>query len=399
LKPGLSDREARFVMQTYRRAEVEFVRGEGALLFDDDGREYLDFLSGIAVTALGHAHPELLDAAATQAERLGHVSNLFYSEPMIDLAERLSVGSLGGPVFFTNSGTEANECAIKVARKHAHERGVSEPEIITFEGGFHGRTYGSLSASPKMAGEVALGPMLPGFRTVAFDDAAGLEAAFSDRTAAVMLETIQGEAGVFPFSDDTLVTARDLADRFGALLVVDEVQTGVGRTGSLWGFQQTPVRPDLITTAKALGGGFPIGACVASESLGQVLSPGDHGSTFAGGPVAAAVSSRVLDLVDRPEMLRWVREAGQQLSEGLLSVDGIESVRGRGLMVGAQLRSGFVAEQVQADLLSRGLVTNAPRPDTLRLLPPYTVTSGQIGRACELIAAALGGEGRQGSSG
>jgi acetylornithine/N-succinyldiaminopimelate aminotransferase len=389
LREGLSEGEARFVMQTYRRADVEFVRGAGSFLYDDNGKEYLDFLSGIAVTGLGHAHPELLEAAATQAGRLGHVSNLFYTEPMVELAERLSVGSIGGPVFFCNSGAEANECAIKVARKHAHERGVEHPEIITFEGGFHGRTYGALSASPKMAAAASLGPMLPGFRAVAFDDPTALEAAFTERTAAVMLEVIQGESGVFPFSDETLARARELTAEAGALLIVDEVQTGVGRTGSLWAFQQTPVRPDVLTTAKALGGGFPIGACIAADSLGQVLSAGDHGSTFAGGPVGAAVAARVLDLVDRPEMLRWIREAGRDLSQSLTSIAGVEAVRGKGLMIGVQLRDGLEAGRIQADLLARGLVTNAPRPDTLRLLPPYTVTADQISLASGMIAEAL----------
>lgn len=389
MREGLSEREARFVMQTYRRADVDFVRGEGALLYDDQGSEYLDFLSGISVTALGHAHPELLEAASAQAARLGHVSNLFYSEPMVDLAERLSTGSIGGPVFFCNSGTEANECAIKVIRKHAHRSGIEQPEVITFEGGFHGRTYGSLSASPKMAQDQALGPMLPGFRSVPFDDSAALREAFSDRTAGVLMETVQGEAGVFPFSEETLLTARELTEEAGALLAIDEVQTGVGRTGSLWGFQQTPVRPDLITTAKALGGGFPVGACIASAEVGQVLSPGDHGSTFAAGPVAAAVASRVLDLVDRPEMLRGIRESGQELQDCLLALDGVEAVRGRGLMLGVAFREGLDAGAIQSDLLSRGLVTNAPRPDTLRLLPPYTVTGDQIERACLLIAEAI----------
>ena len=389
MKEGLSEREARFVMQTYRRADIDFVRGEGALLYDDEGSEYLDFLSGISVTALGHHNPELLEAAAAQAERLGHVSNLFFTEPMVDLAEVLSTGSIGGPVFFCNSGTEANECAIKVVRKHAHQRGIVDPEIITFQGGFHGRTYGALSASPKMAGEAALGPMLPGFRSVPFDDSEALRQAFDERTAAVMLETIQGEAGVFPFSDETLATARELTEEAGALLVIDEVQTGVGRTGSLWGFQQSPVRPDVITTAKALGGGFPIGACITSEGIGQVLSPGDHGSTFAAGPVAASVALRVLELVDRPEMLRWIREAGQCLSDQLSGLSGVESVRGRGLMIGVALESGLDAGILQADLLKRGLVTNAPRPDTLRLLPPYTIDDEQIARACQTIAEAL----------
>ena len=389
MREGLEQRENRYLMSTYRRSGVDFVRGSGALLFDSEGREYLDFLSGIAVTSLGHCHPELIEAATEQMARLDHVSNLFYSEPMVDLAERLSEGSLGGPVFLCNSGTEANECAIKVARKHAFGRGIRSPEIITFRGGFHGRSYGALSATPAMAGDEALSPMLPGFLAVDFDDVEGLRDAFSDRTAAVFLETIQGEAGVYPFSAETLAAARELTRESGALLVFDEVQAGVGRTGSLWSFQQGSVEPDLMTSSKALGGGFPIGACVASDEVGQVLEPGDHGSTFAGGPVASRVASRVLDLVDRPEMLRRVRELGGRIGAGLESVDGVVEVRGRGLMLGVGLAEGLDASAIRDRLLEKGLILNAPRPDTLRLLPTFVMSDRQADDGISLIAEAI----------
>ncbi len=386
---GLKEREARFVMQTYKRAEVEFVRGEGAMLFDREGREYLDLLSGISVTSLGHGAPELTEAIRSQAGELLHVSNLFYTEPMVDLAEKLSTRSIGGPVFFCNSGTEANECAIKVARKHAHGRGIADPRILVFEGDFHGRSYGSLSATPGLARSEALGPMLPGFEAVPFDDANALELAFADDVAAVFMETIQGEGGVYPVSEQTLTTARGLCDEHGALLVFDEVQTGMARTGSLWSYEQTSVRPDVLTTAKALGGGIAIGACINSEQTGQVLEPGDHGSTFAGGPLAASAALAVLDRIDRPETLRRIRELGKAFTDGLARLDGVAEVRGRGLMLGIGLADGINAPESCAALLQAGIICNAPRPDTLRLLPPFILADSQVEVAVSAIAGVL----------
>jgi acetylornithine/N-succinyldiaminopimelate aminotransferase len=381
--------EERYLMRTYRRAPVEFVRGEGALLWDGDGKEYLDFVAGISVCSVGHCHPAVVEAAREQAGRLMHVSNLFYTEPMVRLAERLSESSLGGRVFFSNSGTEANECAIKVARKHAHRRGIGAPEIVSFERDFHGRTYGALAATPALAANADLAPMLPGFRSVPFDDAAALRAAVGERTAAVLIEPIQGEAGVYPVSEEALLAAREACDEAGALLIFDEIQTGIGRTGSLWGYEQTPVRPDLLTSAKALGGGLPIGACVASAEAGEVLAPGDHGSTFAGGPVVAAAALAVLEIVDEPGLLRSVREHGAALRGGLLDLEGVREVRGRGLMLGVGLEEGIDAASAATDLLERGLVVNVPEPGTLRLLPPLTVDRAQIERAIALIEASL----------
>lgn len=381
--------EQRFLMSTYRRAPVEFVRGEGAVLWDAEGRQYLDFLAGISVCSVGHCNPAVVEAVREQAGTLMHVSNLFYTEPMVHLAERLSNSSLGGKVFLANSGTEANECAIKVARKHAHGRGVSAPEIISFERDFHGRTYGALSATPKLAENPALGPMLPGFRSVPFDDAGALREAVNENTAAVMLEPIQGESGVYPLSEEALLAARQACDETGALLIFDEIQTGMGRTGSLWAYEQTPVRPDVLTSAKALGGGLPVGACVIAEELGNVLEPGDHGSTFAGGAVGSAAALAVLDIVDDPALLRGVRERGAALRRGLLETDGVIEVRGRGLMLGVGLESGIDAIKLGGELLERGLIVNVPEPGTLRLLPPLTVDSAQIERAAGLIAESL----------
>jgi predicted acetylornithine/succinylornithine family transaminase len=381
--------EERYLMRTYKRAPVDFVRGEGPLLWDADGKRYLDFLTGISVCSVGHCHPDVVKAVQEQSQRLLHVSNLFYTEPMARLAERLSESSLGGRVFFSNSGTEANECAIKVARKHAHRRGVSSPEIVSFESDFHGRTYGALAATPGLAANEALGPMLPGFRAVPRNDAAALREAVGVNTAAVLIEPIQGESGVFPIGEEALLAAREACDEVGALLIFDEIQTGVGRTGSLWAYEQTPVRPDVLTSAKALGGGFPIGACVTAPVAADVLAVGDHGSTFAGGPVATAAALAVLDLVDEPALLRRVRELGAYLCEKLEGLEGVSETRGRGLMVGVGLAEGADAAAIAADLLERGLVVNAPRPDTLRLLPPLVIDSDHVDLAVGLIGECL----------
>jgi acetylornithine/N-succinyldiaminopimelate aminotransferase len=389
---GLVDTQAleeRYLMRTYKRAAVDFVRGEGALLWDAEGKQYLDFLTGISVCSVGHCHPDVVKAVNEQAKQLMHVSNLFYTEPMARLAERLSESSLGGRVFFANSGTEANECAIKIARKHAHARGIGAPEIVSFESDFHGRSYGALSATPGLAANEALGPMLPGFRSVPGDDPAAMREAVGADTAAVLVEPIQGEAGVFPIADEVLLAAREACDAAGALLIFDEIQTGIGRTGSLWAYEQTPVRPDVITSAKALGGGFPIGACITAPVAADVLEPGDHGSTFAGGPVATAAALAVLGVIDDPVLLRHVRELGAYLRESLAALDGVRETRGRGLMVGVGLEKDVDAAAVGADLLGRGLVVNVPRPDTLRLLPPLVIDSDHVDRAVELIGESL----------
>jgi acetylornithine/N-succinyldiaminopimelate aminotransferase len=385
----LQSLESRYLMQTYRRAPVEFVRGEGARLWDADDNEYLDFLAGISVCSVGHCNPAVVEAVREQVGRLMHASNLFYTEPMVRLAERLSESSLGGRAFFSNSGTEANECAIKIARKHAHRRGVEAPEIVSFERDFHGRTYGALAATPALAANPDLGPMLAGFRSVPLNDAGALRGAVGENTAAVLIEPIQGESGVYPVSEEALLAARRACDGAGALLIFDEIQTGMGRTGSLWAYEQTPVRPDVLTSAKALGGGMPIGACVTTPEAGEVLEFGDHGSTFAGGPLVAAAALAVLDIVDDPSLLRSVRETGASLSEGLLGLAGVREVRGRGLMLGVGLEDGIDAEEVGSDLLRHGLIVNVPEPGTLRLLPPLTIDGEDVDEALAKIGAAL----------
>jgi predicted acetylornithine/succinylornithine family transaminase len=385
--------EERYLMRTYKRGPVDFVRGEGVYLYDVDGKEYLDFLAGISVCSIGHCHPAVVAAVTEQTERLMHVSNLFYTEPMAKLAERLSDSSLHGRVFFCNSGTEANEAAIKVARKHAHGRGITAPEIVSFESEFHGRSYGALAATPKLARNEALGPMLPGFRSVPDNDVEALRDAVGPNTAAVLIEPIQGESGIWPTSDEALVAARQACDEVGALLIFDEIQTGIGRTGSLWAYQQTPVRPDVITSAKALGNGMPIGACITGPEAADALQPGDHGSTFAAGPIGTSAALAVLDTVDDPTLLRSVREMGGRLRAGLAELPGVAGTRGRGLMIGVALEDGIDAAAVGADLLRRGLIVNVPAPSTLRLLPPLVVDADQIDRGVALIGESLAAAG------
>jgi acetylornithine/N-succinyldiaminopimelate aminotransferase len=381
--------EARYAMPTYARSPVEFVRGSGTRLWDDEGKEYLDFFAGLSVHNAGHCHPRIVAAITDQAARLGGASNLYYTEPGLRLCERLAASSLGGKVFLANSGTEANECAIKLARKRAHARGIAEPEIVVLDGGFHGRTLGALAATSRLARDDVFGPLPRGFAAVPRDDPDAIREAVGERTAAVIVEPVQGEAGVFPIDVEVLGAAREACDLCGALLMLDEIQTGMGRTGSLWAYQQLPLRPDVITAAKALGGGLPVGACIASPELGDTLERGDHGSTFAGGAIAAAAALAALDLVDQPELLRSVRELGARLAAGLEPIDGIAQVRGRGLMVGVTLTDGLDATAVQARAIAEGLVINVPAPGMLRFLPPLIVTVPEVDDALAIVASAL----------
>jgi acetylornithine/N-succinyldiaminopimelate aminotransferase len=381
--------EGRYAMPTYARAPVEFVRGEGARLWDAEGREYLDFFAGLSVHNAGHCHPVIVDAVREQAAVFAGSSNLFYSEPALRLCERLVETSLGGEAFLCNSGAEANECALKLARKRAHARGIERPEVVVLDNAFHGRTLGALAATPRLAREDLFGPLPQGFVAVGRDDADGLGAAVGEATAAVMVEPIQGEAGVFCVSDEVLATARDACDASGAVLIFDEVQTGMGRTGSLWAYEQLAVRPDVITMAKALGGGLPVGACVTAPELGDPLVAGDHGSTFAGGPITASAALAALAVIDTPDLLRSVRELGGALARGLEALDGVDEVRGRGLMVGATLAEGIDARTVATRCLDAGLVLNVPGDGMLRLLPPLVIDEADVGRAVETIGDSL----------
>jgi predicted acetylornithine/succinylornithine family transaminase len=374
--------ERESVIGSYARAPVQFVRGEGTRLWDEHGNEHLDFLCGIGVTSLGHCHPRVVAAVREQVGRLMHVSNLFYTEPAMRLAARLSASSLGGKVFFCNSGAEASEAAIKLARK-ARAGG----DVVVLHGAFHGRTYGALSATPQESKQAPFAPLVPGFRAVAAEPGA-LRAAVDERTAAVLLEPIQGETGVHVLSEEVLRAARAACDEHGAALIFDEVQCGMGRTGSLWAYEQTGVVPDALTSAKALGGGLPIGALVTGPRLADVLAPGDHGSTFAGGPTIASAALAALELTDEPALLEAVRERGAQLAAGLERLAHVLSVRGRGLMLACELDVP-APEVARRALLEQRLVVNATGPTTLRLLPPLTVSEDEVEQALARLARVL----------
>ena len=372
------EREA--LMATYVRNPVEFVRGEGTRLWDDEGNEYLDFLTGISVAQLGHSHPTVVEAVREQAGRLMHVGNLFYTEPGMRLAKRLADASLGGRVFLCNSGAEAIECALKLARKRKQGG-----DFVVMEGGFHGRTMGALSATPQEEKQAPFAPLVPGFRVVPRNAARALAAAVTPGTAAVLLEPIQGESGIHPLDPELLSAARTACDEHGALLIFDEIQCGMGRTGTLWAHEQLGVRPDAMTVAKGLGGGLPVGACVTSPAAADVLGPGDHGSTFAGGPVIAAAANAVLDVVHDAEFLDAVTAKGDRLASALREL-GLEP-RGRGLMVGFDLpEAPSVARRL---LVEQRLVVHATGPRTIRMLPPLTVSEAELDEAVSRVGAEL----------
>jgi acetylornithine/N-succinyldiaminopimelate aminotransferase len=371
------------LVPAYARMPVEFVRGDGARLWDAEGNEYLDFQTGLAVNSLGHCHPAVVEAIREQAQRLIHVGNLFYSEPSLRLAERLAESSLGGKVHFANSGTEANEAALKVARK-AKPQGT----IVSVHRAFHGRTYGSLSATPQESKQAPFAPLVPGFVAVE-PTADAISAAVDQRTAAVILEPVQGESGVYELGDDVLRAAREACDDHGAALIFDEVQCGLGRTGTLWAYQHSGVIPDALTTAKALGGGLPIGALVTGERLGDVFAPGDHGSTFAGGPVQCAAGLAILDVIDDDPFLARVRDLGERLRDAVAALPGVGEIRGRGLMLAFELVAGGAPDLVLSALTEQRLVLNATGPTTVRLLPPLTIDEAQADDAIARLAALL----------
>ena len=373
----LQSTESKTVMGTYVRNPVEFVLGEGTRLWDDEGHEYLDFLAGISVAQLGHCHPAVVEAVREQAGRLMHVGNLYYTEPAMRLAALLSEHSLGGKVFLCNSGTEAIECALKLARRHK-----PGGDFVVLEGGFHGRTMGALSATPQEPKQAPFAPLVPGFQVAPRDGPLPVD----ERTAAVLIEPIQGEGGIHPIDPELLAAARAACDEFGALLIFDEIQCGMGRTGTLWAWQQLGVAPDVMTVAKGLGGGLPVGACVTAPNYADVLQPGDHGSTFAGGPVIAAAATVVLETVSKEDFLNDVRAKGERLAAGLRNL-GLD-VRGLGLMLAFGCEDGpGLARRL---LLEQRLVVNATGPDTVRLLPPLTVSEEEIDEAVRRIGAATG---------
>ena len=381
----LQQLEHEYAIGTYVRNPVAFVRGRGCLLWDAEGTEYLDFLAGISVLNVGHCHPRVVAAVREQAATLTHATNLYYTEQAMRLSAELSRSSLGGKVFLCNSGTEANEAAIKLSR-----RARTGGKIVVLREAFHGRTYGSLSATPQESKQAPFAPLVPGFVVVDKDPDA-LDDAVDSETAAVLIEPIQGETGINVLSAELMLAAREACDRTGAALVFDEIQTGMGRTGSLWAYEQTGVVPDAMTSAKALGGGLPIGALVTGPRLADTLRAGDHGSTFAGGPLVCAAALVALEVCSDPELLAQVRALGERLRAGLRELPGVGTVRGRGLMVGFDLVDGLSAPDVgRRALLEQRLVVNATGPQTIRLEPPLVVERDQIDDALHRLAAVLG---------
>jgi acetylornithine/N-succinyldiaminopimelate aminotransferase len=380
------DRSA--IMHTYPEPAVTFVRGEGSRLWDDEGHSYLDFLSGLAVTSLGHAHPAVAEAIAEQARTLLHVSNLYGTTVGPEVAatlDRLLGG--GGRVFFSNSGAEANECALKLARKWA---GPGRYAVVSAYGSFHGRSLATLHATGQPTKHEAFQPLPEGFLHVAFDDLDAMDRATSgDTMAAVLLECVQGEGGVNPVSRDYLRGVRQLCDDRGLLLIVDEVQTGLGRTGRWFSYEHFAVQPDVVTIAKALGNGVPIGACWARADVADAFVPGDHATTFGGQPLATAAARAVLRVMEEEDVPARAAAAGDRLSKSLDALDAVAGVRGLGLLLAAELGRGIDAPDVARRALTAGLVVNPVTPTTIRLAPSLLVSDEEIDEAVTTLAEVL----------
>lgn len=379
------------LFDTYVRMPVALVRGDGAWLYDDQDRRYLDALSGIAVCSLGHAHPRIAEAIADQAGRLIHTANIVRIPAQEQLAERLASISGLDRAFIANSGAEAIECALKLTRRHAHARGVEQPAVLVASDSFHGRTLAALSASGNAAIQTGFGPLVDGFVRVPFGDARAAARAFEQHPnlVAVLVEPIQGEGGVRVAPDGYLSALRALCDQHDALLMLDEIQSGIGRTGRWFAFQhETGLLPDVVTVAKALGNGVPIGACLAREPVAALLPPGSHGTTFGGNPLACRVALEVLAIMEQDDILGRARRAGGRLLAGLrralAGIDGVVEIRGRGLMVGVELSEA--AGELKDAAMDRGLILNITRGNVIRLLPPLIVDDAQVDRIVEIVA-------------
>jgi acetylornithine/N-succinyldiaminopimelate aminotransferase len=382
------ERADKAVMNTYGRQPLVLVKGEGCRVWDDTGREYLDFVSGLAVVNLGHAHPDIARAAAAQLTQLVHVSNIYYTTPMAELAETLVRLSFADRVFFANSGAEVNEGAIKLARRYSRERfGEGRHRIICTENSFHGRTFGALSATGQSKFWQGFEPLLPGFIFVPFNDLAAVAQAVDDTVCAVLLEPIQGEGGVNLPSPDYFTGLRQLCNDKGLLLILDEIQTGLGRTGKLFAHEHFGIAPDVMTLAKGLANGLPMGALLATEEVAGAFVPGTHASTFGAGPVVAAAAKTVLDLLSRPEFLAGVRERGAFLQERLIDLPSrfaiIKEVRGLGLMWGLELSQE--GTPLVAACRERGLLVNCTQGNVIRLLPPLIVTPREVEAALVIL--------------
>lgn len=382
--------EAAYVLQTYARQPVAFTCGQGLKLVDSEGREYLDFTSGIGVTVLGHSDAAWATAVAGQAARLAHVSNLYHTEPQVELAQKLVQNSFADKVYFCNSGAEANEAALKFARKAAKSKGPPDKtKIVAFSGGFHGRTAGALSVTYKEAYRAPFAPLLPDVAFAEFNNLESAKAAIDGRTCAVIVEPIQGEGGVNPATPEFLKGLRQLCDQHGALLIFDEVQCGLGRTGKLWAYQNYSIRPDIMTLAKPLAGGLPIGAALMTQAVADGMKPGDHGSTFAAGPLVCAAANVVFDRVNRPGFLEQVQFHGSYLQHRLKALPGgqIVAVRGAGLLVGVELATAVPSLITAAR--ERGLILIGAGEQVLRLAPALVVTKREIDTAVDILAECL----------
>ncbi len=382
--------DKKYVLGTYARAPFVLDHGKGCWVYDTDGRAYLDCVAGIAVNALGYGDPGLQAALVEQASKLWHVSNLYSTAPQARLAQQLCEKSFADKVFFCNSGTEANEAAFKFARKWAGTcLGADKHVIVAFSGAFHGRTYGALSATPKEKYQAPFRPLLPGIQIAPFNDLAGTARLMNDAVCAVIVEPVQGEGGVFPAEPEFLQGVRALCNRYNALLIFDEVQCGMGRTGTLWAYEGYGVTPDMLTTAKPLAGGLPMGAVLMSQRVANVMHPGDHGSTFAGSPLVAGVAEALLKRVSDPQFLACAAENGRYLLDQLqaASLSHVTEIRARGLMVGLDL--DVAAGPAIGAAYEQGLIVTSAGPQTLRLLPPLIITPQEIDLALERLTAAL----------
>ena len=382
------------IMNTYKRFPIVLVKGSGVKVWDVNGKEYLDFVSGIAVCNLGHSHPQVIAAVKEQLENLTHVSNLYYTEPQAQLAHLLVENSFADKVFFCNSGAEANEAAIKLARKYAHENmGPDKFELITMKDSFHGRTMATITATGQEKFQFGFTPLLEGFTYVPFNDLQALEERISNKTCGIMVEPIQGEGGVNIPDDNYLASVREICDCHGILLIVDEVQTGMGRTGKFFAYEHSGIKPDIMTLAKALGNGFPVGAMLATNKIVKAFVPGNHASTFGGSPLAMAAANAVVRIMLKEDILENCRKMGNyfllQLKKLQQKHKIIKEVRGKGLMLAAQLN--IEGGEIVNECLQRGLLINSAGSKTLRFVPPLIITTQNVDQAIKVLDEVMEG--------
>ena len=385
------DKGQQYVMNTYGRSPIALVKGQGSWAWDAGGKKYLDFMGGIAVCALGHAHPELVTVLREQGEKLWHCSNIYWNEPQVELAEKLCSATGMDKAFFANSGAEVNEGAIKLARKYFRRQGQNRYKIIAFKNSFHGRTTGALALTGQTKYQHGFEPLLPGVEFAEFNNLASVEALVSDETCAVMVEPIQGEGGINPASLDFMQGLRELCRQAGILLILDEVQTGLGRTGKVMAYQHYNIRPDIVTLAKALGGGFPIGALLATDEVATGFVPGDHASTFGGNPLACAVGSKMIEIIAGPSFLNQVETTAGYLQGKLKAMVEREeravTVKGMGLLLGIEFTSEV--KELVSTCLKNGLLLISAGPKVLRFVPPLNITAAEVDQALEILTQSL----------